>query len=195
MQRGQSVYQVLCINTDLCANARREVRGDLQDGLFVARAFAPQAYEVLPEVFVEVVGGVRVGYHDREGGALKLAALKLLEPGGQAIATAQGDETFDESVPLGLCSRIRSARFFGCELLRTTGGMRILYQRIRILLTRNLVLIHHILARWARRLGSSARCCRDLLDGDIRPADWRLLASTRLDDEARSEAGREVAQT
>ena len=75
----------------------------------------PQAYEVLPEVLIEMVGGVGVGYHDGEGRPLKLAALKLLEPGGQAIATAQGDETFDESVPLGLCSRIWSASFSGAS--------------------------------------------------------------------------------
>ena len=82
MQRGQSVYWVLCVYTEPCANAGGEVCGDLEDGLFVARAFVPQAYEVLTEVIVEVVGGVGVGYHDREGRALKLAALKLLEPGG-----------------------------------------------------------------------------------------------------------------
>ena len=74
----------------------------------VAKALTPQAYEVLTEVLVEVVGGVGVGYHDGESTLLKLAALKLLEPGGQPIATTQGNETFDESMPLGLCPRIRS---------------------------------------------------------------------------------------
>jgi hypothetical protein len=150
---------VLCVYTEPCANAGGEVRGDLEDGLFVARAFVPQAPEVLPEVLVEVVGGVGVGYHDGEGGTFQLSSFEIAKPGGHAIATAQGDETFDESMPLGLCSRIWSARFFGCELLRTTGGVRILYRRIRILLDGNLVLIHHFLARWARWLGSSARCC------------------------------------
>jgi hypothetical protein len=153
------LWRVLCVNTEPCANASGEVRGDLHHGVLLASALSPQAYEGLPEVVVEVVSGVGVGYHDGEGRPLKLAALKLLEPGGHAIVTAQGDETFDESVPLGLCSRIWSVRSFGCELLRTTGGVRILYRRIRILLDGNLVLIHHFLARWAQRLGSSARCC------------------------------------
>jgi hypothetical protein len=29
-------HQVLCVNTELCANARREVRGDLKDSAVVA---------------------------------------------------------------------------------------------------------------------------------------------------------------
>src|SRR5215211_2586445 len=33
MQRGRSVSQVLCVNTETCANARREVRGDLKDSV------------------------------------------------------------------------------------------------------------------------------------------------------------------
>jgi hypothetical protein len=33
MQRGQSIYQVLCVNTEPGANARREVRGDLKDSV------------------------------------------------------------------------------------------------------------------------------------------------------------------
>jgi hypothetical protein len=32
----QSVYLVLCVNTEPCANVRREVRADLEDGIFVA---------------------------------------------------------------------------------------------------------------------------------------------------------------
>jgi hypothetical protein len=41
---GVGVFiKVLCVYTEPCANARREVRGDLQDGVFVARAFVPKA--------------------------------------------------------------------------------------------------------------------------------------------------------
>ena len=42
-QSGRRVYWVLCVYMQAGANARREVRGDLEDGLFVARAFVPQA--------------------------------------------------------------------------------------------------------------------------------------------------------
>jgi hypothetical protein len=35
--------KVLCVYTEPCANARREVRGDLQDGVPVASALSPQA--------------------------------------------------------------------------------------------------------------------------------------------------------
>ena len=35
-QRGQSAYRVLCVNTESRANAGGEVRGDLEDGIFVA---------------------------------------------------------------------------------------------------------------------------------------------------------------
>jgi hypothetical protein len=31
-----SVQQVLCVNTELCANAGGEVRGDLEDSVFLA---------------------------------------------------------------------------------------------------------------------------------------------------------------
>ena len=61
MQRGRSVYQVLCVNTEPCANAGGEVRGDLHHGVPVASVLSPQAYEDLPEVVVEVVGGGGVG--------------------------------------------------------------------------------------------------------------------------------------
>ena len=61
MQRGRSVHQVLCVNTEPCANAGGEVRGDLHHGVPVASALSPQAYEGLPEVVVEVVGGGGVG--------------------------------------------------------------------------------------------------------------------------------------
>src|SRR5215216_2340208 len=53
--------QVLCVNTEPCANAGGEVRGDLHHGVPVASALSPQAYEGLPEVVVEVVGGGGVG--------------------------------------------------------------------------------------------------------------------------------------
>ncbi len=33
---SDAVCQVLCVNTELCANAGGEVRGDLEDGVFVA---------------------------------------------------------------------------------------------------------------------------------------------------------------
>ena len=36
MERGQSVKQVLCVNTELCANAGGEVRGDLEDAVLLA---------------------------------------------------------------------------------------------------------------------------------------------------------------
>jgi hypothetical protein len=36
MQRGRSVYWVLYVYTEPCANAGGEVRGDLEDGAFVA---------------------------------------------------------------------------------------------------------------------------------------------------------------
>src|ERR687889_51222 len=61
MQRGRSVHQVLCVNTEPCANAGGEIRGDLHHGVPVASALSPQAYEGLPEVVVEVVGGGGVG--------------------------------------------------------------------------------------------------------------------------------------
>jgi hypothetical protein len=61
MQRGRSVYQVLCVNTEPCANAGGEVRGDLHHGVPVASTLSPQAYEGLPEVVVEVVGSGGVG--------------------------------------------------------------------------------------------------------------------------------------
>jgi hypothetical protein len=55
------VGQVLCVNTEPGANAGGEVRGDLHHGVPVASVLSPQAYEGLPEVVVEVVGGGGVG--------------------------------------------------------------------------------------------------------------------------------------
>jgi hypothetical protein len=35
-KESQSFHQVLCVNTELCANAGGEVRGDLDDSVIVA---------------------------------------------------------------------------------------------------------------------------------------------------------------
>src|SRR5215217_3106867 len=112
MERGQSVKQVLCVNTELCANAGGEIRGDLEDAVLqVTRALAPQAHKVLAEVLIEVVGGVGIGYHDGEGRPLKLAALELFEPGGQAVAAAEGYEISHECLPSLLSFGIHNVRF------------------------------------------------------------------------------------
>ena len=34
--RGQSIQRVLCVNTELCANAGGEVRGNLEDSVVIA---------------------------------------------------------------------------------------------------------------------------------------------------------------
>src|SRR5215211_6805857 len=172
-RRGRRVYQVLCVNTESCANAGGEIRGDLHHGVPVASALSPQAYEGLPEVVVEVVGSGGVGDEDCKSRAFEFTALELLEPRRQDLAASKGDETFDESMPLGLRSRIWSAKFFGCGLLRTTGEVSTLYRRIKILLDGNVVLVHNFLARWARGLGPSARCC-----GKAR--SWQLSLKFRV---------------
>jgi hypothetical protein len=150
-------HTVLCGATERGPPTRSQLRRHLNYGV-CAGALPPQAGKVLSEVVVEVVSGGRVGDEDCKGRAFEFTAIELLEPGGQDLAASKGDETFDDSMPLGLCSRIWSAKFFGCGLLRTTGGVSVLYRRIRILLDGNLVLGHHFLVRWARRLGRSARC-------------------------------------
>jgi hypothetical protein len=91
---------------------RSQLRCHLNYGV-CADAPSPQARNVLPEVVVEVVGSGGVGDENCKGRAFEFTALELLEPGGQDLAAAKGDETFDESMPLGLRSRIWSAEFFG----------------------------------------------------------------------------------
>jgi hypothetical protein len=137
---------VLCGPTERGPPIRSQLRRHLNYGV-CAGALSPQAGKVLPEVVVEVVGGGGVGDEDCKGRAFEFTALELLEPGGQDLAASKGDETFDESMPLGLRSRIWSAKFFGCGLLRTTGEVSTLYRRIKILLDGNVVLVHNFLAR------------------------------------------------
>jgi hypothetical protein len=110
MQRGDRACQVLCINTELSANAGGEVRGDLEDSV-VAWALAPQVHEVLAEVLIEVVGSVGVGYQDGEGRPLKLTALELFEPGGKTLAAVEGYEIRHECLPSLLSFGIHNMGF------------------------------------------------------------------------------------
>src|SRR5215203_1799252 len=166
---------VLCGATERGSPIRSQLRRHLNYGV-CAGALSPQAGKVLPEVVVEVVGGGGVGDEDCKGRAFEFTALELLEPGGQDLAASKGDETFDESMPLGLRSRIWSAEFFGWGLLRTTGEVSTLYRRIKILLDGNVVLVHNFLARWARGLGPSARCCGKARSWQLSPKfrEWHF---------------------